>query len=59
MRIPIQIELQSIDIKDCDLERDLSTVLLSISDSHFFFFLHLKKTLSSNWPDYFHSCIHF
>lgn len=40
---PIQIELQSIDIKDCDLERDLSTVLLSISDSHFFFFFTFKK----------------
>lgn len=41
---PIQIELQSIDIKDCDLERDLSTVLLSISDIHFFFFTFKKNS---------------
>lgn len=33
---PIQIELQSIDIQDCDLKRDLSTELLSIANIDLF-----------------------
>lgn len=41
---PIQIELQSIDIKDCDSKRDLSTLLLSITDIDLFFsFIFCQK----------------
>ncbi len=50
---PIQIELQSIDIKDCDLKRDLSTVLLSITDIDPIFLILFLSILARH----FHSCI--
>lgn len=51
MWIPIQIELQSIDIKNCDLKRDLSTLMkLTFFCNTFSFFQY--------WPGNFHSCIY-